>query len=220
MQNDESDSDAPVKKRGPGRPRHETPSADYLQRRDEIIDAATAVFQVKGYEAGSLDDVAEALDLRKGSLYYYIRSKAELLYFIFDRAISKALHRIEMLSLPDASPQERLEALIRHQVETIADDLSMFSVFFDQRPHLTADHEMAIRAKERQYLESFMSIVDAAVADGLLGKVDRRYAAQVILGATTWTYKWFHPERDDPKMLADTVVILLLGPPDQHLDTA
>ena len=65
-----------------------------------------ALFQQKGYEAGSLDDVAEALDLRKGSLYYYIRSKGQLLFFIFDRAISTALERIERPGPARRAPAE------------------------------------------------------------------------------------------------------------------
>src|SRR5207253_8692552 len=70
-----SDDGVP-KRRGPGRPRLLEPSPEYVARREEIVAAAAEVFHEKGYDAGTLDDVADALDLRRASLYYYVRSKA------------------------------------------------------------------------------------------------------------------------------------------------
>jgi len=52
-------------RRGRGRPRHDTPSADYIARKELILQKAAEVFAAKGYEAGTLDDVAAALDMRK-----------------------------------------------------------------------------------------------------------------------------------------------------------
>ena len=81
-----------------GRPRQTELSADYIRRRQEIIETAARVFHARGYETGSLDDVAAEMDLRKASLYYYVDSKAQLLYWVFDRAISLALERLDQLS--------------------------------------------------------------------------------------------------------------------------
>ena len=177
----------------------------------EIVETAAQIFRAKGYDAGSLDDLAAALDLRKASLYYYVRSKAELLYLIFDRAISTALSRIEScLDIED--PRERLASLIRDQAITIAQEPSFFSVFFDQRPRLAADYEAEIRAKERHYLHVFARAVAAAAADGAIAPVEARYGAQAVLGMTSWVYKWFEPGRDDPEAFAQTCVDLVLSP--------
>src|SRR5438132_13578769 len=78
-------------KRRPGRPRLEQPSPDYLRRREEIIDAAAQVFRVKGYEAGTLDDVASALDMHPATLYHYIQSKSHLLSLVCARVINVIL---------------------------------------------------------------------------------------------------------------------------------
>jgi len=179
----------------------------------EIVETAARVFRAKGYDAGSLDDVATELDLRKASLYYYVRSKAELLYRVFDRAITTALGSIEA-SLEIEDPRERLASLICHQAVTVAAEPSFFSVFFDQRPRLAAAYEAEIRAKERHYLHVFADAVAAAVEQGALVDVEPRYGAQAILGMTSWVYKWFDPDRDDPDEFARTCVALVLpGPP-------
>lgn len=198
-------------RRRPGRPRHETPSPEYLKRRAEIVAVAATVFQAKGYDAGSLDDVAAALDLRKASLYYYVRSKAELLYLVFDRAISLALQDLEKIAT-STPPAERLEKVVRHQIRTVGSDPSLFAVFFDQRPHLDGDYEAEVHAKERRYLELFTEAVTAAIDDDIIAVEHPRYAAQMLLGMANWTYKWLEPGRDDISALADDAIRLVLGP--------
>jgi AcrR family transcriptional regulator len=196
-------------RRRPGRPRHEQPSADYVRRRQEIVDVAATLFQAKGYDAASLDDVAAALDLRKASLYYYVRSKAELLYLVFDRAISRALEDIQAIATT-GSAAERLRKLIRHQVVTVASDPSLFAVFFDQRPRLESGYEGEIRDKERRYLHMYVDVVQAAIADQTITVDNPRYAAQLLLGMATWTYKWFDARRDDADAIADAAIQLVL----------
>jgi AcrR family transcriptional regulator len=203
-------SDGQAPKRRPGRPRLLEPSPEYMKRREEIVAAAAQIFHEKGYDAGTLDGVADALDLRRASLYYYVRSKANLLYMIFERALDLALARMdEFLQIED--PTERLEALIRHQVQTVAGDPKLFSVFFDDRPRLDAKYEEEIRKREQQYVDVYRQAVEAASAAGAIPDGDPRYSAQAIFGMTTWCYKWFRPGRDDIDDLADACVSLILG---------
>ncbi len=192
-----------------GRPRMSTPSERHLARREEIIDTAIRVFHAKGYDSGSIDDVARSLDLRKGAIYHYFPSKAHLLYSIFDRAITTALASLDQYDrIPD--PAGRLAALIRHQATLVASDPGLFTVFFDQRPRLEEGFEREIRVKERRYLRSFRAAVEAAIAGGALPDVEPRYAAQAILGMANWTYKWYRPGRDSAERLADAMVKLAL----------
>ncbi len=195
--------------RRPGRPRNRGPSAEYTARLAEIVDVAAKVFKERGYDAGSLDDVAAELNLRKASLYYYVRSKAELLYLIFDKTITSALDSIEKcLSIQD--PRERLAALIRHQVIMVASEPSFFTVFFDQRPRLARNYDSEILAKEKQYLRVYQEAVATAVDNGVLAPMSARYGAQAILGMTSWIYKWFDPDRDDPRAFADACVDMIM----------
>lgn len=207
MEQQSEPEEAPRRRRG--RPRLAGPTAEYVRRRDEIIETATRVFHARGYEAGSLDDVAAELDLRKASLYYYVDTKAQLLYLIFDRAISLALKRLDELSQLD-DPRDRLAAFIAHQVSLVAGERSLFSVFFESRPRLDADYEEQIRAKERLYLRSFVEAVAAAIEAGVIPDIDPRYGAQAILGMSSWVYKWFDPGEDDWEKMAGDFIELVL----------
>lgn len=201
----------PPGRRKRGRPRNLVPSDEYVARQEQIVSAAADVFRERGYEAGSLDDVALALDLRKASLYYYVKSKSELLYLIFDRAISVALKKLEELKAI-ADPRARLSALIRHQATLVASDPSLFAVFFDQRPGLSDDHLEEMLAKEREYVREYVDAVAVAMTADVLPRGDVRMTAHAVLGMTNWTYKWFDPARDDIDAYAELCVRLLVGP--------
>lgn len=206
------DDAPPVPRRRPGRPRLTEPSPEYRRRLQEIIDTATVVFHEQGFDAGSLDDVATELGLSKASLYHYVRNKAQLLYLIFDRAITLSLERLEELS-GTTDPRRRVAMLIEHQVRIIAEAPSLFAVFFDQRPRLEGALDVEIRQKERAYVRRFAEIVEAAVDAGDLPDVDGRHAAQALLGMTSWVYKWFDPERDEVGEVAETMTRIVLGSP-------
>lgn len=138
-----------------------------------------------------------------------MKSKAQLLYLIFDRAISYALEHLEELAeIPD--PTERLAAFMVHQVSIVAGERSLFYVFFESRPRLEQDYEEQIRAKERRYVRHYVEAVAAAVEAGVLPEIDPRRGAQAILGMSSWVYKWFDPRQDDWRAVASDFVDLVL----------
>jgi AcrR family transcriptional regulator len=201
--------DRATTRRRPGRPRHDGPTAAFLARQQEIIDTAIDVFHDRGFEAGSLDDVAASLGVSKASLYHYVPSKAHLLYLIFDRAISTTLERMHGLAAID-DPAERLRALIRQQVATIAADQPMFRVFFGDRPALDAQYQQTVRDKERELFGLLRDAVVAAMDAGVLPAGDPRLTAQAVLGMTSWFHQWYQEGRDDPAEFAATCIALVL----------
>ena len=202
--------EAPPPRRRPGRPRLEAPSADYVARQEEIVAKAAEVFREKGYDAGTLDDVAEALDFRRASLYYYVRSKSHLLYLIFERALEQSLRQLEEYATIE-DPALRLETLIRHRINRIADEPNGFTVFFDQRGRLDTRYESDIVDKERIYFKVYREAVASAITAGAIEDVDPVYATQAIFGMTNWLYKWYKPERHNVDEFTDVCLKLVLG---------
>jgi TetR/AcrR family transcriptional regulator, cholesterol catabolism regulator len=206
----EAAEEAAPPRRRPGRPRLEAPSADYIARQEEIVAKAAEVFREKGYDAGTLDDVAEALDFRRASLYYYVRSKSHLLYLIFEQALEQSLRQLEEYATIE-DPALRLETLIRHRIRRIAEEPNGFTVFFDQRSRLDSRYEDDIVAKERRYLKVYREAVNSAIAAGAVEDVDPLYATQAIFGMTNWLYKWYRPERHNVDDFTDVCLKLILG---------
>ena len=63
-------------------------------RMQKIVEAATSLFQKKGFKATTLEEVAKELSLTKAALYHYIPGKEKLLSIIYGQAFEKIFHRI------------------------------------------------------------------------------------------------------------------------------
>jgi AcrR family transcriptional regulator len=196
--------------RRPGRPRQEGRSAVHLERREEILARASEVFDAKGYDAGTLDDVARAMGMRKAGLYHYVSSKSELLYLLFDRAWELGFQR--MAGVEDIEdPGERLTAIIHRHVSLIAERRSLFTVFLGRRPVFDDAVERRFREKERRYVGIFARAIRDAAAAGLIPQVDPRIGAMALMGMTSWVYKWYDPAAVTAERIADEFTRLVLG---------
>ena len=82
-------------------------------RTKEIIAAAAKLFKEKGYHATTIQDVADEVGMLKGSLYYHIKSKEELLYLVTKEPIRELIERQKRLMESDLSPQQKIVEFIR-----------------------------------------------------------------------------------------------------------
>src|SRR3982751_2487257 len=84
------------------------------KRIQEILATAAALFGERGYDAVSLEDVADRLDVTKGSLYYYFASKDELVTAAIETLGNEWTARLEGLPAGQSGmPAERLRAPAR-----------------------------------------------------------------------------------------------------------
>ncbi len=196
-------------KRRPGRPRLEAPSLEHLRRRDEILARASEVFDARGYDAGTLEDVAEATGMRKAGLYHYVHSKSYLLFLLFDRAWELGFQRIAGIPAIE-DPGERLAALIRSHTGLVAEQKSLFTVFFGHRPRFEDAAEQTLSEKERRYVGVFARAVRDAAEAGLIPKVDPLRGAMALIGMSSWVYKWYDPASAGHELISDDFVRLIL----------
>jgi TetR/AcrR family transcriptional regulator, cholesterol catabolism regulator len=182
-----------------------------MERREEILARASEVFDAKGYDAGTLDDVAHAMGMRKAGLYHYFDSKSELLYVLFDRAWQLGFQRMAGVDEIE-DPGDRLAAIIRRHVGLVAERKSLFTVFLGRRPEFDEPAERAFLEKERRYVGIFARAVRDAAGAGLIPPVDPRAGAMALLGMTSWVYKWYDPATMTAEMIGDEFVRLVLGP--------
>jgi AcrR family transcriptional regulator len=178
-------------------------------RLDDIIATAAVVFRKKGYDAGTLDDVADELDLRRASIYHYVKSKNNLLFLVINRGLEQALAELRACEAI-SDPRARLAALIRQHIATLASEPDYLTVYYDNRLRLSPKNAAQMHQFEREYFDVFVVAVEEAAATGVLPDgVDARYAVHAIMGMTTWIYKWFNPRRDDPAAFAETCLSLI-----------
>src|SRR3954470_12782191 len=126
------DTAVPVK-RSPGRPR----TGPDPQRFQQIVDAAAELFRTKGYAATSIQDIADANGLLKGSLYHYVDSKEDFLYRIIHGVYTEAVADIQRVVELEAEPEDRLAAFVRAHVNFTLTHLTAYTVRLREFHHLS-----------------------------------------------------------------------------------
>jgi len=181
------------------------------QRLADILEASEALFSEKGYHDTSMQDLAEALGLQRGSLYAHIRSKEDLLYAIVDRGADEFLRVLRPLAASDLPPDERLrEALCRH-AGVVAQNLRAATVFFHEWRFLEDKRRARILAKRDAYEDIVKRILEDGVRTGVFRPHDTALSAKLVLSAGNWLYQWYRPEGSlRAEEIADVYASLLI----------
>jgi AcrR family transcriptional regulator len=177
-----------VQRRGGGerKPREE--------RWSELIEVATDVFYAKGYDAASLQDIADRLGMLKGSLYYYIQSKEDLLYDVIRTVHSEGLANIESLAAGEGDPLERLRNVIIGHIDHECRNMTQTAVFLHELQSLSPERQTEIIGDEHAYRRVFVALIEAGQQAGLIrAEVNPKLAALSVLGSLNWVYRWFTP---------------------------
>jgi AcrR family transcriptional regulator len=183
-----------------------------VQIRDDIVTAAAQLFGECGYERATLDDLAQALGMKKGSLYYHIRSKEDLLFAVHDRLIDELAENTRRALAQADGVAEQLRAALQAAMRLIAEHQQEVTVFLHERHIFNSQRWATIRAKRRHYEESVSGVLKAGMADGTFRQLPVPLATIGVLGMVNWGYQWFH--RDGPYTadeIADVFADLVLG---------
>jgi AcrR family transcriptional regulator len=164
------------------------------ERWAELLEVATQVFYEKGYDGASLQDIADRLGMLKGSLYYYIQSKEDLLFDVISTVHKQGLEVVRTRADVPGSPLERLEGVIRGHVEHTCRNLVPTAVFLHELSALPAERRQDVLGTEHAYQGVFRELVEQGQSAGeVRADLDPRLAVLSILGSTNWVYRWFRP---------------------------
>jgi TetR/AcrR family transcriptional regulator, cholesterol catabolism regulator len=173
-----------------------------IDSRQEILRTAARLFQQRGYDATSMNDVAASLKLSKGGLYHHFQSKDEILFEIMNHAMEITQDRVLNPVRTIADPEERLRALIRLHIEVVLSPRDReITVMLHENHPLPPALRKRINARKKDYihfLENLMAEVQnkAQHSHQARGKVSPRAAAFALLGMINWIYQWYKPEGD------------------------
>jgi AcrR family transcriptional regulator len=186
-------------------------------REAEVTEAAIEVFFDKGFAGASIQDVADRVGVLKGSLYYYIDSKEDLLFRIFDESHRQAVAMMEEAAASEGPALERLRAYLERYVRWYLLNIKRVSLYFSEWKHLTGDRHKQIVAQRRVYDEFVLDLIEQAKAAGEVDPgLETRYAAFFVLGAVNAVPSWYRARRErSPDVIAaayaDMAVGMLVG---------
>ncbi|HCW51415.1 MAG TPA: TetR/AcrR family transcriptional regulator, partial [Clostridiales bacterium] len=165
-----------------------------MSKEEQILEVAMKVFRERGYHAASMQEIADAVGMQKGSLYYYISGKQELLFMILDRAIDTITARVEEIYRSDLSPGEKLWQAIVNHVEVVSERQDMLTILLRERHALSPSQQAVIDEKRVAYERLFQRILTEGVRAGQFREMDVKIVSFGILGMCNWLYQWYSPE--------------------------
>ena len=182
--------------------------------RRKILDAAARTFRDKGYAATTLNDIADAADIRAASLYYYFRSKEDLLEAVFGIGMQRVVDTVRQRSaaLPASAPlAERIQVAIEAHLEMLlqqGDYTSANIRIFGQVPKSVQRKQLPLR---EDYAEFWRELLDKAQRAGeMRSDIDLGIMRMLIFGALNWCTEWHDPRKGPVREIARHACLLVL----------
>jgi len=181
----------------PGRGRHRTsrprnvdPNASM---RVDILKSAAKAFRKLGYHGATVEQIAAALHMKKGNLYYYFKNKEEILFACHQYSLDQLTELLEQVQADAAPPDEKLRRLIMAFVHTILDELHGTALFLDLEA-LTATHLKAVIVRRDKFEHGVRHLLEEGMASGAFAPGDAKLIAFALFGAVNWIPRWFDPQ--------------------------
>ena len=168
-------------------------SANWLARRQVIIDTSAPVFAQHGYHATGIMELCVANELGKGALYHYIGSKEELLAAIHDRVMDEVMIGADRVAETGGSPSRQLALLGEELLDVIHRYPDHVWVFLHEFPALTGERAAQFRERRREYERRVEAVLQAGVDSGQFRDLEPRLTAMAWLGMHNYTYLWLKP---------------------------
>jgi AcrR family transcriptional regulator len=195
------------------RPRNADPNAT---TRVDILKSAAKAFRRLGYHGATVEQIAAALHMKKGNLYYYFKNKEEILYACHQYSLDQLNQLLDQVQHSDSGADEKLRRLIVAFVHTILEELHGTALFLELDA-LSPAHLKAVIARRDAFDHGVRRLLDQGMAAGLFTPGNPKLLAFALFGAVNWIPRWFNPNgtatsQEIAELFADFFVTGLRAP--------
>src|SRR5882724_983999 len=184
------------------------------QAKARIIAVAETLFNKQGFDGASMRDIAAAAEMQPASVYYYFKSKEELLWAVWEKGGRELLHRVADAIANKTDPWQRMEtACVAHTTGLLDWRRANQALFIMPPWHYPASIKARVIALRDEYEKIFIGLIDDLP---LRKRVDRRYLRLTVIGALSWSLFWFKKERDAPAAIAKQILSMLRAGIEDH----
>lgn len=164
------------------------------KRRAEVLDAAARVFHEKGYDATTIQDIADEVGIFKGSVYYYISSKEDVLFEVLEEVHQGAIKAVTEAVENAGDPLQKIRAFIETLARFNAENQVRMGVFLHDFRSLAEPRRMEIVRERDRYDRILRKLITEGQAQKLISKdVDPKLAALAVMGMINTIYQWYRP---------------------------
>lgn len=160
--------------------------------RIDILKSASAAFRKHGYHGATVEQIAASLEMNKGNLYYYFRSKEDILFACHEYSHDRLQELLDETVRSTAPADAKLRRLIHAAVHVILDELHGTALLIDLDA-LTPAHRRAVVHRRDRFDRGMRLIIEEGMATGVFRAGDPKLLGFAMLGAVNWIARWFNP---------------------------
>lgn len=158
------------------------PGPNHADKRGRILAAARRLFASRSYQAITMERVAKAAGVAKGTLYLYFSSKEALYLGILSDGLENVLRRCQAGVDPSAGVTERLRRAIDVSVEFYDGERDLLRLLACEEPRIAAARNRLFQSWRERGFGFFTALIEEGIRAGLFAPIDSRLATLAILG--------------------------------------
>ena len=180
-------------------------------KRNAVLTTAAQLFNERGFQATSLDDIAARLHVSKPTLYYYVKNKDEILLECVRKGLHMTIDGIEASRNAGGNALDQLQACMRVYAGIVVEPFGTCLIRVGDE-HVPAESRKELRRMKSEIDLEFRKLIALGVEQGLLRPCDPKMAAFVIAGALSWIGRWYQEGGEyTPEQIADQCIEQLLA---------
>jgi len=189
----------------------EATTSRYDAQLEQLLDIGAEIFSEKGYHDASIRAIAERARMSLAGLYYYFRSKEELLFLIQDHAFGSILANLEQSLQGVTDPREKLRRIVLNHFRYFIQHMTYQKVCaFEQEILQDRDYYTLVEKKRRQYFELVREVL-REISGKKEFPIKLGAIALFLFGSMSWIHMWYNPKKDGkPEDMAHTLTDLFL----------
>src|SRR5260370_37528329 len=169
-------------------------SATSNERLAEVYRTAAQIILRKGYDATSINDIANALGMTKAGLYHYINGKKELLFDIMNFGLDELEAEVVTPAHSIVDPADRLRLIIASHARLVTRGDGAITILVDEVTALTPAQNRKITRRKRAHFDRLREVLNTLKSEGMLQDVDTTVATFSLLGMINWLSRWFRQD--------------------------
>jgi TetR/AcrR family fatty acid metabolism transcriptional regulator len=180
-----------------------------VRKRARIVETASRTFAARPFHLVSMEEIALAAGVGKGTLYRYFRSKEALYLAILDEAFDLLTRRLDSAATRDMPPATALRWMVEATVETFARHLAFFRLIHHGDARLFLRKKEVVRVRREHIARLLADVLERGAQAGVFRKVDRMLGPSMLLGMV-WGMTLNHGQELPSEVLAERVTDLYL----------
>ena len=163
-------------------------------KKKEICTVAAKLFSQKGFENISTRDISKAAGLSDAGIYYYFKTKENLLFQILYDILNPGLELVREIDRSNQSFEEKLTSFMKFYTRYYSPEIEKLKLLVEEPKKVKNTHRRKINKIEREYLDILVRILDGLKREGKMTDMDSTVCAFAFFAMVHWVYRWYNPK--------------------------